>query len=125
MRKHSRVTRLVSHSRPKAVSAAGSGRHYVTRRPEVDTMPLEYMWVPSPKQFQKDTSITFAIRSHDRILKHIDWLLERYEARSQNVTQYEHSKRLVILCDLYFTCKFWIKSFSERRPAMKAERHAG
>jgi hypothetical protein len=87
-------------------------------------MALVYGWVPSPKQFQKDTSITFAIRSHDRILKHIDWLLERYEARSRNVTQYEHSKRLVILCDLFFTCKFWIKSFVEKRPAMKAERHA-
>ena len=79
-----------------------------------------YPKVPSPTQFQKDTSITFAYRKDDIVLKHIDWLLEKYQSRS---AQGMASKTNPILCDLFMTCNFWIKSYHEGNRRMEKERY--
>ena len=81
---------------------------------------MNYLDVPSAGRFQKDSSVTFAIRGEDRILTHIDWLLECYE---ETAWSNDPVKRRVILCDLFLTCNFWIKSYHERNPRMRKERY--
>jgi hypothetical protein len=83
---------------------------------------LTYSAVPTAAKFQKDSSITFAIRGDDRILKHIDWLLERYAERSGGKNE-SWSLRRVILADLFMTCNFWIKSYHQGNTRMKKERY--
>ena len=41
-----------------------------------------YPKVPSPQQFEKDSSISFALRKDDIVLTHSDWLLSRFSIRS-------------------------------------------
>jgi hypothetical protein len=82
---------------------------------------LTYSAVPTAAKFQKDSSISFAVRSDDRIIKHLDWLLERYADR--NGKNESWSLRRVILADLFMTCNFWIKSYHEGNKRMKKERY--
>ncbi len=77
---------------------------------------------PTKSQFQSATSVTFAYRKDDRILSHLDWLLEIFEKQEKLS---DRSKILVILCDLFLTCNFWIKSFHEKNPRLKKERYQG
>lgn len=74
-----------------------------------------YAKVPTAKQFQSDSSVTFAVRKKDIILTHIDWLLTTLENTPE--------KRIVILCDLFMTCNFWIKSYHERNPNLDRQRY--
>jgi hypothetical protein len=78
-----------------------------------------YSHVPSAAQFQKDSSVMLAVRSHDAIISHIDWLLGRYRAHEWKTD----AKAKVILCDLFVTTNFWLKRYYEKHPAMKRERH--
>jgi len=82
-------------------------------------MPLTYATVPTASRFQKDSSVTFAIRSKDEILKRIDWMLEAYD-KATHISDY--SKRRLALCDLYQTCKYWIKSHKEGNSRMLDKR---
>jgi hypothetical protein len=84
-------------------------------------MAVSYRMIPTASQFQKGSSIAFANRSEDAILKHIDWLLTCYEKANRGAGDY--SLRRVILCDLFLTCNYWIKSYHERNPRMKKERY--
>jgi hypothetical protein len=79
---------------------------------------LKYNDIPSVQRFQKDSSVTFATRKDDRILVHLDWLLERYNAR-----QDDWSLRRIILCDLFLTANFWVKSFHENNKSILKERY--
>ncbi|HEY1377435.1 MAG TPA: hypothetical protein VGF55_11615 [Gemmataceae bacterium] len=85
-------------------------------------MAITYMTMPLVRQFQKDSSVTFAIRGDDRILFHIDWLLERYHFFNWRPGADAESKRRLILSDLLMTCKFWLKRAKEGHPRMKKER---
>src|SRR5262249_5130973 len=95
----------------------------VAHRSEVDVMSVMYRTMPTSGQFQKDSSVNFAVRADDRILKHIDWLLERYEVRNRTGPTFDWSLRRVILCDLFLTCQFWIRSYMEKNLRMKPERY--
>lgn len=76
---------------------------------------ITYIAMPTKKDFQRDSSITFAFRSDDIIISRIDWLLDRYY-------ESKPTKRAV-MCDLFLTCNFWIKSFHEKNPRMRKERY--
>jgi hypothetical protein len=80
---------------------------------------FSYSAVPSPKQFQKDSSVTFAVRRDDTILAHLDWLLEQY---SSGPHHHLPTRRLVILCDLFLTANYWIKNY-EGSSRMKKDRY--
>ncbi len=82
-------------------------------------MTVTYRTVPPASVFVRDSSVLLAVRNDDIILKHIDWLLKCYEQYKTTVVL----KRPVILCDLFLTCNYWIKSFHERNPRMKKERY--
>jgi hypothetical protein len=71
------------------------------------------------RRFKNDSSVAFAWRSSDKVLKHIDWLLKCYETATRNS---EYGKRRVILVDLYLACKYWQKSFARHDPGVKAGR---
>jgi hypothetical protein len=87
----------------------------------VDTpYSISYVNIPSAAQFRKDSSVRLAIRSDDTILKHIDWLLERYD---ENVGLGKFSRYMVILGDLFLTCNFWLKSYYQKNPLMKKGRY--
>ncbi len=86
-------------------------------------MGITYRTVPTQRQFQKDSSITFAIRNDDLILKRIDWLLGEYEQVLRAEGPDLASARRVTLCDLFLTGNYWIKSYHRKNPAMKAERY--
>ncbi|MFN7934368.1 MAG: hypothetical protein U0R19_13645 [Bryobacteraceae bacterium] len=74
-----------------------------------------YTSVPSARQFQSDSSVAFAVRKSDIILTHIDWLLSKLETTPEKST--------VILCDLFMTCNFWIKSYHDRNPTLDRGRY--
>jgi hypothetical protein len=38
---------------------------------------FSYASIPTPEQFQHDSSVSFAFRKNDIILSHIDWILQR------------------------------------------------
>lgn len=82
---------------------------------------ITYAGVPSVKQFQKDSSIALAIRSRDRILSHLDWLIERYHVHVADPDQ----RRLpsIVLVEIFLAANYWIKSYHENRPDMKKERY--
>lgn len=84
---------------------------------------VTYADVPALAQFRKDSSITFAIRDNDHVLAYIDHLLERYHKWSAGSDEHAYSMRRVVLCELFLTCNYWIKSFHEQRPMMKKERY--
>src|SRR5437868_14638150 len=87
-------------------------------------MGYAYRTVPTLREFQQHSSITLAIRSDDRILKHLDWLLECYDRCTRSPNGDVMSKRRVILCDLFLTCNYWIKCYHELNPRMKKERYS-
>ncbi len=80
---------------------------------------LRYETVPTASQFKKDSSVLMAIRSHDRLITYLDWLLERYHANHRANTLRPH----VIACDLFLTCNSWITLYHERRPSLRKERY--
>jgi hypothetical protein len=82
---------------------------------------FKYHQIPSPAQFQKDSSVTLALRKSDKILTHVDWLLERYTHYTISTTDW--SMRRVILADLFLTCNYWIKLYHERHPRILKERY--
>jgi hypothetical protein len=64
---------------------------------------MKYDKLPSYSTWQKDSSVTFAIRKHDIVLDRIDGLLEHYW------TTKDSSQQFIFLCDLYFTLDYWLK----------------
>jgi hypothetical protein len=76
---------------------------------------ITYSSVPSANRFRSDSSVTFAVRRKDIILSHIDWLLSKLETTPE--------KRVVILCDLFMTCNFWIKAYHEHNPNIERQRY--
>ena len=83
---------------------------------------FSYAAIPSAAQFRKDSSVTLARRSDDRVLTHLDWVLERY-AHHMRPDTFDPGMRRVILCDLFVASNYWIKSFHEKRPAMLRDRY--
>jgi hypothetical protein len=82
---------------------------------------ITYRGVPTVTQFQKDSSVAFAVRSSDRILHHLDWLIERYHAHNA-----DPDGRLIthiVLSEIFLAANYWIKSYHEQRPNMKKERY--
>jgi hypothetical protein len=78
-----------------------------------------YKSIPSVKQFQSDSSIMFAVRGEDKILIHLDWLLERYHLHTRSGAA---GLQRIILCEIFLGANYWIKSHHENRPHMKKER---
>ena len=76
---------------------------------------FSYSSVPSAKQFQKDSSITFAVRADDQILTYLDWLLERYEHYN---AKNDYGLRRIVLCEIFLSANYWVKSYHEGRPRM-------
>jgi hypothetical protein len=83
-------------------------------------MSVTYNAIPSVKQFQSDSSVTFAVRGEDKILKHLDWLLERYHLHSRKLNA---DLRRIILCEIFLGANYWIKADHEKKPAMKKGRY--
>lgn len=81
---------------------------------------FSYGTIPSVKQFQGDSSVTFAVRGEDKILKHLDWLLERYHLHSRKG---DAELQRIILCEIFLAANYWIKAYHEYKPAMKKERY--
>jgi hypothetical protein len=79
-----------------------------------------YKAIPTVKQFQSDSSVTFAVRGEDKILKHLDWLLERYHLHSRKLNA---DLQRIILCEIFLGANYWIKAYHEKKPAMKKERY--
>lgn len=82
---------------------------------------ITYQGMPTVGQFQKDSSIAFAVRSKDIILQRLDWLIERYWFHDT-----ERDGRLlthIVLSEIFLTANYWIKSYHEQAPAMKKERY--
>jgi hypothetical protein len=102
--------RTVSGKPPRRGAIGGrSDMHHIT-----------YKGIPSVKQFMHDSSIALAIRNQDKILVHLDWLLERYHVHEGRMNA---SLRRIVLCDIFLTANYWIKSCHEKRPNMKKERY--
>lgn len=69
-------------------------------------MPAKtYSTIPTLVQWKSDSNVTFAIRNQDIILTHIDALIDMYHKCSA-----EPSRKSLILCDLFQTINFWVKS---------------
>jgi len=80
---------------------------------------IRYTSVPTAHQFQKDSSVFLATRSEDRILCHLDWLLQGYALRNR-----QHDTRSkVYLCDLFVTANYWMKLYYARKPHILKERY--
>ena len=79
---------------------------------------IQYTMMPTAAQWKKDSNVAFAFRSQDRVLTHVDWLLERLAARNGNV-----SMQMVIVADIFFTANSWVKLFHKKDPNVKAERY--
>ncbi|MFN7920351.1 MAG: hypothetical protein U0Q16_09655 [Bryobacteraceae bacterium] len=68
-------------------------------------MPIQYNSVPTLAQWEKDSSVTFAIRNNDQILKRIDFLVGSY-----NRAAGDDFARALIHADLYFVTDYWLKN---------------
>ena len=79
-----------------------------------------YKAIPTVKQFQSDSSVTFAVRGEDKILKHLDWLLERYHLHSRKLNA---DLQRIILCEIFLGANYWIRAYHEKKPSMKKERY--
>ncbi len=67
---------------------------------------IKYEAIPTLQKWQSDSSVTFAVRKQDKILVRIDALIARYHAA------HGHGKiQSLILCDLFQTIEFWIKTY--------------
>lgn len=82
---------------------------------------MTYAKLPSLNQWHKDSSVTFAVRGNDIILRRIDELLDHYYRTN------DESRRLVFLTDLYMTVDYWLKIYKDnasmekgRLPAIQA-----
>jgi hypothetical protein len=80
---------------------------------------IRYTSVPTAHQFQKDSSVFLATRSEDRILCHLDWLLQGYALRSRQ----RDTRNKVYLCDLFVTANYWMKLYYARKPHILKERY--
>jgi hypothetical protein len=76
--------------------------------------------MPSVSEFQKATSITFAFRDQDMLLKRMDYLLERYKVHEHKA---DYSKRRVALAELFLTTNYWIKCFHENKKGVAFQQH--
>jgi hypothetical protein len=81
---------------------------------------FSYASIPTPEQFQHDSSVSFAFRKNDIILSHIDWILQRYKMR---VRVGNEPLAVPILSHLFLTSNFWIKSFHEGNSNMLKGRY--
>ncbi|MBV8457971.1 MAG: hypothetical protein JO122_15300, partial [Acetobacteraceae bacterium] len=81
---------------------------------------IHYTRMPSVSEFKRDSSVAFAIRSGDRVLSHIDWLLDRYHLR---VGRGDYDKRCVTLCDIFVTANFWIRSHRQKNLILGHEQY--
>jgi hypothetical protein len=79
---------------------------------------ISYAKVPLLAEFQRDSSAALARRSQDRILCHLDSAIAHYHVAAKR-----WGKRNVVLCDLFVTANYWLKSFREKDPATKPERY--
>jgi hypothetical protein len=86
---------------------------------EIAMPEITYDRIPTVAQFKKDSSVTFALRGNDRILSHLDWLLERFHSNHGPNVFRPH----VIACDLFVTANYWIKSYHQNNPRMLKERY--
>ncbi len=82
---------------------------------------MHYSTIPSAAKFQSDSSVAFAFRKDDIVLRRIDELLE-HRAKAKSKTT-----RFIFLSDLYFTTDYWLKIYptnplmrKERQPAVHA-----
>ena len=83
---------------------------------------MNYTSIPSLSQWQKDSSVTLAVRKTDVVLDRIDVLLKLYWDAAG-----DEAKRLIFLSDLFFSLDYWQKIFRTnplmergREPAIKA-----
>jgi len=83
-------------------------------------MELMYAGMPTLHQFQKDSSITFAVRKQDMILTRIDDALAAYNKADR---EDNYQARRLMLVELFFTCNFWVKGLNEGREPMRKERY--
>ncbi|VTZ52276.1 conserved hypothetical protein [Methylocella tundrae] len=67
--------------------------------------PVEYKDVPSLNLWMRDSNVTFAVRKQDIILMRIDQLVEDYHTAGLDLP-----RQSLILCDLFLTIDFWVKS---------------
>lgn len=81
---------------------------------------ITYKEIPTVKRFMSDSSVTFAVRGEDKILIHLDWLLERYHLYER---KQDESLPQIILCEIFLTANYWIKSLKEKNPRMKEGRY--
>jgi len=70
---------------------------------------FRYYAIPTLAQWQKDSSVSLAVRKHDVILVRIDQLLDYHDA----VRGKPHAS--VVLCDLFFTLDYWLKTYRTNR----------
>ncbi len=61
---------------------------------------IQYKNIPTLSKWQSDSSVTFATRKDDRILTHIDFLVERYH---YHVRGGNGAIQITIVSDLFFT----------------------
>jgi hypothetical protein len=88
---------------------------------------FRYDAIPSVAQFRSDSSVTFAVRGDDKILAHLDWLLERFHFYCRKA---DNELPRIILCEIFLTANYWIKSYHqhvkanhEKRLGMRKERY--
>lgn len=76
---------------------------------------FNYSYIPDVATFKRDSSVSMAIRSQDKILVHIDWLVERYHLNHFDPKRHGKEKRMemVILCDLFLALNAWIKVYHD------------
>jgi hypothetical protein len=68
------------------------------------------MNIPRPEEWQRDSSVTLAIRNNDTTLRRVDNLLEQY-ARNEGASAAARFRRQCLVCDLFFTVDFWLKTY--------------
>jgi hypothetical protein len=73
-------------------------------------MPPPYPRIPSPQEWQSDSSVTLAIRNNDSTLRRIDNLIEQYEHNEGN-TPAAAFRRHCLVCDMFFTVDYWLKTY--------------
>jgi len=66
---------------------------------------LSYTEVPSLDRWKKDSSVALAVRNKDIILSRIDQLVDEYQKAGPRITD-----NGLILCDIFLTTNFWVKS---------------
>jgi hypothetical protein len=88
-------------------------------------MALTYSTMPSLSQFEKDSSVRFAVRHTDVVLKRIDYLLKRYNVQASlaPIDRTRETGELIniILCELYLTLSYWLRENrgGQRLPAVQ------